>query len=218
MSTSKENARPAVRRRTQAERSQTTQRKIIDSALRLLQKVGYQQTNLQDIARGAKVTLGAVQHQFGNRQMLMERVVDEVIGPLSDLGNTWPTDVADLPLAVRAREFVQLAWQRVYAPPSYVATWSMFFGCKTTPALFKRIDEHQAKRDPVFFARFVALFPEVAQNHPKPEHFAAVVFAALRGLAVMRLFKLEEAAIQQQLEIIAQIIEQAGSGAAKQDA
>jgi AcrR family transcriptional regulator len=203
-------SRSAPRRRTQAERSQTTQRKIIDSALRLLQKVGFQQTNLQDIARGAKVTLGALQHQFHSRQVLMEKVVDEVMAPLGDVGAAWPEDAVHLPLEKRAREFVRRAWERVYAPPSYVAAWSLFFGCKTTP-LFKRINEHRAKHDPMFFAHFVAVFPEIAEHHPQPEHFAAVVFAALRGLAVIRLFKIDEADTERQLKVISQIIVQAGT-------
>ncbi|MDE1949551.1 MAG: TetR/AcrR family transcriptional regulator [Burkholderiales bacterium] len=203
--------RKTVRHRTQAERSQTTQRKIVESALRLLQKVGFAQTNLQDIARGAKVTLGALQHQFGSRQVLMERVVDEVMAPLADVGTAWPEDAANLALDRRAHEFVRLAWESVYAPPSYVAAWSLFFGCKTTPALFKRIDEHQARIDPLFFAHFAAVFPEVARRYPQPEQFAAVIFAALRGLAVMRLFKVDEQANKLQLEVVAQMIIQAGS-------
>lgn len=203
--------RAAPKRRTQAERSSSTQRKILDSALRLLQKVGFQQTNLQDIARGAKVTLGAVQHQFGSRQVLMERVVDEVMAPFGDVGAAWPEDAINQPLEKRAREFVRLAWERVYAPPTYLAAWSLFFGCKTTPQLFKRIDEHRSQHDPMFWAHFVAVFPEVAKRQKQPEQFAAVVFAALRGLAVMRLFKVDEQATAQQLEVIAQMIVKAGS-------
>jgi AcrR family transcriptional regulator len=208
--TTSSTTRSAPKRRTQAERSQHTQRKILDSALRLLQKVGFQQTNLQDIARGAKVTLGAVQHQFGSRQVLMERVVDEVMAPFDDVGAAWPEDAVNLPLEKRAKEFVRLAWERVYAPPTYLAAWSLFFGCKTTPPLFKRIDEHRSQHDPMFWAHFVAVFPEVAQRQKHPEQFAAVVFASLRGLAVMRLFKVDEKATEQQLDVIAQMIVQAG--------
>lgn len=203
-------ARSSPKRRTQAERSETTQRRIIASAIRLLQKVGFQETNLQEIARGAKVTLGAVQHQFGNRSALMERVVDEVMQPLSDLGTVWPAGAAELPLEERANRFVQSAWSSVYGPPSYLAAWSLFFGCKTSPQLFKRIEEHRAKHDPSFFAHFVAVFPEIAGTHPEPEHFAAVVFAALRGLSIMQLFKIEEEATAKQLEIVAQMIVGAG--------
>jgi len=201
--------RSTSRRRTQA-RSEETRRRIINSALRLMQKVGFHKTNLQEIARGAKVTLGAVQHQFGNRQLLMETVVDEVMAPLAATGTGWPQDAASLPLAQRAHEFVRLAWERVYAPPSYVAAWSLFFGCKATP-LLKRIDAHREKIDPLIFAHFVKVFPEISKRHQQPEDFAAVVFAALRGLAVMRLFTFDEQANAQQLDVIAKIIVDAGS-------
>ena len=196
--------------RSQVERSQTTRRKIIESALKLLQKVGFQQTNLQAIARGAKVTLGAVQHQFKNRQILMECVVDEVMAPLGTIGNAWPEDAAHKPLELRAQEFVRLAWESVYAPPSYVAAWSLFFGCKTTPQLFERIDAHREQQDPIFFAKFLGVFPEVANKQPRPEQFAAVIFAALRGLAIMRLFKTDHDAIEYQLDIISKMIVSGG--------
>jgi len=201
--------RPASRRRTQP-RSEETWRRIINSALRLMQKVGFHQTNLQEIARGAKVTLGAVQHQFGNRNLLMETVIDEVMAPLAAAGAGWPQDAENLPLNQRAHEFVRLAWERVYAPPSYIATWSLFFGCKATP-LLKRINAHREKIDPLIFAHFVKVFPEIANRYPNSEDFAAVVFAALRGLAVMRLLTLDEEATARQLEVIARMIADAGT-------
>jgi len=200
----------SYQRRTQAERSETTQRKIIASALRLLQQRGYQEVSLQEIARGAKVTLGAVQHHFGSKQVLMEHVIDEVMAPMSALGGVWPPEMAGQPLAERAHTFVERAWRMVYAPPSYLAAWNLFFGSKATE-LRQRIDNHRAQHDPQYFAHFVAAFPEVARNHAQPEHFAAVVFAALRGLAVMRLFHVDEQVNNAQLEVIAQMIVQAGA-------
>lgn len=199
----------APRRRTQAERSQTTQGKVIQSALQLLEKVGFQRTNLQLIARGARVTLGALQHQFGTRQVLMERVVDQVMEPLGDVGSVWPVDATQLPLEERARQFVRLAWEHVYGRPSYVAAWSLFFGCKTTPKLFRRIDQHRAKNDPRFFQHFVTLFPEVEKRQPDAEHFAATVFATLRGVALLRLFDVAEAETRAQLDSLVRIIVQA---------
>ena len=202
--------RAAPRRRSQAERSEASQRKIIQSALRLLEKVGFQHTNLQLIARGARMTLGALQHQFGTRQALMERVVDEVMAPLADLGAVWPPDAGLLPLEQRARQFVELAWERVYGPPSYVAAWSMFFGSKMTPKLFKRINEYRARSDPKFFRHFAAIFPEIIRHYPEPEHFAAVVFATLRGIAILRLFEVAESDTNAQLQILVRMIVQAG--------
>lgn len=203
-------SRTAPRRRTQAERSESTQRKIMQSALQLLEKVGFQRTNLQLIARGARVTLGALQHQFSSRMALMERVVDEVMAPLGNLGSAWPDDAVAQPLERRARQFVRLAWEHVYGRPSYVAAWSMFFGCKTTPKLFKRIEMYKAKIDPQVNQHFLALFPEIATRHPDAKHFTSLVFATLRGLALIHLFEVSEPDIQAQLESLVQVIVQAG--------
>src|SRR5690625_6694847 len=82
----------AGKRRPQQERSRTTQRKIIASAIEILQEQGYHKTRLQDIAHGAQLTLGALQHQFGNRQVLMEQVVDEVMAPLARLTAGWRSE------------------------------------------------------------------------------------------------------------------------------
>ena len=177
--------------------------------MRLLYKKGFRATNLQDIARGARVTLGALQHHFASRQVLMERLIDEVMAPLSDDGVVWPP--LDLPLEKRAREFVRLAWQTIYGVPSYVAAWSLFFGCKSSPELFARIDANRARSDPIFFARFVTCFPEIEARHPNPQQFAGFVFAGLRGMGMFDLFDVAREEIDGQLDVLVQIIVQAGS-------
>ncbi|SIO28109.1 transcriptional regulator, TetR family [Paraburkholderia phenazinium] len=200
--------RRAPARRSQEERSDATRRRIVQSAMRLLHKKGFRATNLQDIARGAKVTLGALQHHFANRQVLMERLIDEVMAPLSDDGVVWPPP--ELPLEQRAREFVRLAWQTIYGVPSYVAAWSLFFGCKATPELFARIDANRARSDPVFFERFITSFPEIEANHANPKQFAGFVFASLRGMGVFDLFDIAQEEVEGQLDVLVQTIVQAG--------
>jgi AcrR family transcriptional regulator len=203
-----ESTRRVATRRTQEERSDATQKRIIQSAMRLLHKKGFRAANLQEIARGAKVTLGALQHHFASRQVLMERLIDEVMAPLSDDGVVWPP--LDLPLEERAKEFVRLSWETIYGAPSYVAAWSLFFGCKATPDLFARIDATRANSDPVFFARFVSCFPEIKSNHSDAEQFAAFVFASLRGMGMFHLFDIPKSDLDGQLSVLAQVIAQAG--------
>jgi AcrR family transcriptional regulator len=58
------------------ERVETTQRKSIDSALALLREGGFKSATLQAIARGADVSLGALQHHFESRDALMERLAN----------------------------------------------------------------------------------------------------------------------------------------------
>ena len=209
MSTRKPTA-SSTARRSQTERSQQTQQKIIQSALHLLKTVGYQKTNLQAIARGAGVTLGAVQHQFGSRQALMEHVVDEVMAPLASIGKGWSTEALQLPLEQRAHTFVQLAWKNVYGNPAYIAAWSLFFGSRHT-AIFEQIKHHRITHDPSYFAHFVEVFPEITARYEQPAEFAYVIFSALRGQAMMNLFENDEFSTPLRLEMIAQLIIQAGS-------
>jgi AcrR family transcriptional regulator len=176
--------------------------------MRLLHKKGFKATNLQEIANGARVTLGALQHHFANRQVLMERLIDEVMAPLSDDGVVWPNP--ELPLDERAREFVRLAWETIYGVPSYVAAWSLFFGCKASPELFARIDATRAQSDPVFFAKFISCFPEIEAQHRKPQEFAGYVFATLRGMGLFFLFDVGKEETQGQLDVLADVIVQAG--------
>ena len=202
MATSSYKPRRVVR--TQAERSETTQRRILNSAISLIRRQGFQKANLQNIASGAKVTLGALQHHFGTRQALLEQVVEEVMAPLSDRGPVWPD--ATTPLSERATEFVERAWLHIYGADSYVAAWGLFFGCKSIPSLFKRIDAKRQTEDPVSFAHFLALFPEISTSHSDPNGFAEMVFSTLRGIAVFKLFPVTEESIASQLKCLSGMI------------
>jgi len=201
----------AYKRRTQQMRSQQTQRKILRSALQILQKQGYQKTKLQDIATGAGVTLGALQHQFGNRQILMEHVIDEIMRPLAHLSEGWSTQAQQLPLPLRAKKFLQSAWDNVYGTDHYVAAWSIFFGAQKT-ALFQRIEQHRERHDPIYNQHFIDTFPEINKNHPQPKAFAESIFATLRGLAIMQLFQGQPQDLELQLELLAQNITHAAKG------
>lgn len=195
-------------RRTQEERRDTTQRKIVQSALKLLRTKGIRAANLQEIARGAKVTLGAVQHHFGNRQVLMERLIEEVMKPLSSQGAVWPS--AELPFEERAHQFVRTCWDVLYGSPSYVAAWALFYGCKAEPELFSKIDQSRADSDPVFFERFIECFPEIRAAHENPRELASLVFATLRGMGVFRLFNVDAAEYEGQLNMLTKVIVWAG--------
>ncbi|MBS0454891.1 MAG: TetR/AcrR family transcriptional regulator [Proteobacteria bacterium] len=206
---------PTMQRRgrtPQNERVEATQRKIIDSALNLLRQEGLRGTTLQAVARGADVSLGALQHHFESRDALMERLVDEVMEPLGDQGSVWP-DTA-LPLQERAEEFVSRAWRHIFGAPNYLAAWSLFFGCKAMPTLFGRIDAHRGDVDRTFYARFLDTFPELRANHPNPQGFAVLVFDSLRGAGMLELFTVDRAEKESGMQALAELIAHAcGVGA-----
>jgi len=198
---------PETQRRArtpQNERVEATRRKIIDSALHLLREEGFKGATLQAIARGAEVSMGALQHHFESRDALMERLVDEVMAPLSDQGSVWPDRA--LPLPERARQFVDRAWSNIFGTPTYVAAWSLFFGSKSTPALFQRIDAHRSVVDRGFYARFLDHFPELNTTQPDPQGFAVLVFSTLRGAGVLELFSVGTAEKSGSMQALAKAI------------
>lgn len=195
-------------RTPQSERVENTQQKIITAALQLLAQEGFKGATLQAIARRAEVSLGALQHHFDSREALMERLVQAVMEPLSDQGSVWPEKT--LPLNERAHHFMERAWGNIFGADNYQAAWSLFFGCKATPALFARINELRHHVDQVFYSRFLDTFPEIQAHHHDPKGVAAMVFAALRGAGVLELFTVSPAERDGALQVLTSTIIQAG--------
>lgn len=65
-------------RRTQAERTQTTQRKLIDCAIDLLKEKRYASLRMADVAERAGVSKGAQTHHFPSKDMLVLQALEEV--------------------------------------------------------------------------------------------------------------------------------------------
>lgn len=198
-------------RTPQNERVEATQRKIIDSALHLLREEGFKSATLQAIARGAEVSVGALQHHFESRDALMARLVEEVMQPLGEQGSVWPDP--SLPLRERAETFIRQAWGDIFGAPNYLAAWSLFFACKSTPTLFGRIDEYRGNVDHTFYDRFLDAFPELTRTHPDPQGVAALVFSSLRGAGLLELFTVDASEKEGSMRALADLIVHACSGA-----
>jgi AcrR family transcriptional regulator len=69
---------PARTRRTQAERTMATQRKLIDGAIDLLKKKRYTSFRTADVAEHAGVSKGAQTHHFPSKDMLVLQALEEV--------------------------------------------------------------------------------------------------------------------------------------------
>jgi AcrR family transcriptional regulator len=71
--------RIAPARRTNAERSATTRTKLIDAAIDLLYREGYSETTTISVAAKAKVSRGAMLHQFPTRTELLLAVAEHIV-------------------------------------------------------------------------------------------------------------------------------------------
>ena len=77
-------ARPA--RRTQADRRDATRAALLESAARNLSRYGYGNLVLEQVARDAGYTRGALYHQFADKQELTQAVIEWVL-------QTWDEEV-----------------------------------------------------------------------------------------------------------------------------
>jgi AcrR family transcriptional regulator len=68
------------RRRTQAERSATANRRMIRAAIRLIARQGYTHTTLAQVGKEAGYSGGLVSHHFGSKEGLLRALVERAAG------------------------------------------------------------------------------------------------------------------------------------------
>jgi AcrR family transcriptional regulator len=89
-------------RRTQAERIELTRNKLLEAAARGFSRYGYGNVRLDDIAREAGYTRGALYHQFAGKEELALAVIDWV-------SRTWGAEVGE-PAAAITDPAERLLW------------------------------------------------------------------------------------------------------------
>jgi AcrR family transcriptional regulator len=80
----KASAKPA--RRTQAERRDETERRLLESAARLIAERGIVRTSLADVGQAAGYSRGIVNSHFGSKAALVERISGHVAQLLAERG------------------------------------------------------------------------------------------------------------------------------------
>ncbi len=68
------------KRRTQAERSALSEKRILRAATKLIAKQGYTKTTLAQIGRAAGYAAGLVSHRFGSKEGLLRTLVERIRG------------------------------------------------------------------------------------------------------------------------------------------
>lgn len=77
-------SRAPVVRRTQAERTSETRRKILDAAVQQLAQRGYAGLRTTDVAEAAGVSKGALTHHFPSKDELVQAVIEHVFQRASE--------------------------------------------------------------------------------------------------------------------------------------
>jgi AcrR family transcriptional regulator len=105
-------------RRTQAERTAETRRKVIEAAIECLAEEGFTRTTSSRVAARSGVTCGGIQHHFPDKEAMLAAVIDHVMEQLDVLSPHFEAKDADL--ESRLAELVD-GTQRVWDLPMFRA-------------------------------------------------------------------------------------------------
>ena len=114
MSEARRKPSPARARRTHAERTRETRRRVKAAVVEAIAEVGYQRTTAAEIARRADVSWGAVQHHFGDKDGILVAVLEESFERFTERFAAAPAP--GLALEARVDEFVERAWAHFESP------------------------------------------------------------------------------------------------------
>jgi AcrR family transcriptional regulator len=197
-------------RRTQAERSADTQRKLISAAITVLHRVGYGATTTGLIAEEAGVSRGAMLHQYPTKVDLMLAVVAEVYRREADEYRLRGSKAASP--RERFHQFPDLMWE-LLTRPSAVAVLEIMMGARSDPALASRLAPLQRQIESVSRANVEQIleeggFPDLSEVNAMRRLFVA----AVRGLSIDRMLLGDSAELDQAVELLKRLLRAMSDG------
>jgi AcrR family transcriptional regulator len=174
-------APPAPRRRSQAERSETTRGALLDATIACLAEQGYSRTTTRAVARRAGVTPGALLHHFPAKgdllgatmqyvlirfaQEMLEHAGSEAAGPEHDA------------------RLLDRMWQ-LHKGPLFAASLELLVAARTDAALRQVLVRAREDRERLLAEAGPVLYPELSKR-PGFAELVATGQAAMRGIALL---------------------------------
>lgn len=190
--------------RTQAVRSADTRRRLVDAAIACLSRYGYMATTVSLVAQKAKVSRGAMTHQFPAKTDLMVAVVQEV----------YVSDSIDYKRSVEEsasnkqwmRDLPSTMWE-VISKPSGIAVMEIMLASRAERELADKLRSVQHDID-VHAHQWVVDQLESAglKDRKDGEAIHRVFVSAVRGLALEGLFRRDRVDIEKSVTVLKEII------------
>jgi AcrR family transcriptional regulator len=197
---------PSRQRRTQAERSAETRRRILDAAVDCLVDRGYAKTTVEEVARRAGVSLGAERHHFPSKIDLLTHAVRHLF---EGLGADYREAFMNLPTGPgRAGAALELWWESFQDPRSYAAL-EVYFASRTDPALREAFAPVAGGHGQQLQLAMRGLFPEAAANNPLFDVTWDVIVDVLQGMAIGKVLFGRNAAPDEQINFLNELAENA---------
>ena len=190
-------------RRTQAERTEATRRKILDAAVDLLASKGYSGFRTAEVARSAGISLGAQTHHFPSKDELVVAVVDHVFRRATEQGRKHAHRVKSVDEAIKTLIADSQAF--FFSELFLIALDLAIQGRVQAGGAHQVIEISAATRLPLEASWLDAL---VEQGLPRAvsEDLLWLTISIVRGLAVRRLWQHDAARFKRLFKLWRQMI------------
>lgn len=118
---------PAGPRRTQASRSLETRAKVCEATLNALIEVGYEQISTTLIAQKAKVSRGALTHQFTTRNDLLVAAFEKLVG---DWSEGYPFGLDSTSETLTLDGLIDAMWENIFSARRYIAALELMLAAR----------------------------------------------------------------------------------------
>ncbi|MGP4689372.1 TetR/AcrR family transcriptional regulator [Agrobacterium pusense] len=176
-------------RRTQAERHEEAEQKLIQAAIQMVAERGYDQLRLAELGEAAGFSRSLAAHYFGNRDALMRRVVEEILSrTVKNISESENADDDPLEAIFRRIRSSLRRWTR--EPTDGRAIFSILAAGVTKPELALDVQNHNANVIKWFATQFKkAINDGLVRSSINPEAEARLCLAMIRGVGTTTLIQ-----------------------------
>jgi AcrR family transcriptional regulator len=172
---------PQSARRTQQERRDETQRKLLEATLSCLSELGYARTTTQEVVRLAGVSQGALFKHFPSKNELLSAAIEHLF---ETLVSTYQVGFAALPRSEASAEAAfELLWS-LFTGPRLAVAFELYTVARTEPQLRAALQPVVRQHRAVLVMRARELFPHAARDIPEFDAWVDLMMCSMEGLVV----------------------------------
>jgi AcrR family transcriptional regulator len=193
-------------RRSHAERSEETQRKVVAAAIICLHRAGFASTTTSQVAEEAGISRGAMLHQFPTRADLMLAVVRRVFDEERDLYSAAFAAVEGRS-SDKMKAVPEITWS-VLSRPEALAVLEILIEGRSDPTLAKPLADLQARIEVEAKETMLRQFPSTGfAEMPERAAMHRLFVAAIRGLSIDSLRPGQDDEIKESVLLLRRLLE-----------
>ena len=157
-----------------------TRAKVIQAAIDCIYREGFNAAHTNKIAEEAGVTWGVLQYHFGDKDGLMQAVLDQIF---ADFARAFEdADIHQADLRERIDALIELLWSLV-SKPDYRVSVAILRNAGRDPESKVEGSEHLDAWAKEIANTWNRIFADIAATSSQSQAARRIMFAALRGLA-----------------------------------